>query len=185
MKSRVINPAEAKCVEKHLANDKDGMIKLLCQVMRVAGLRVSDACNLKFSDIDGNILCVVEQKTGKSKQVVLPVQLVNAIAKRQKAHPDETYVFVSAYNRKCGKDKPVSRRYVLDSIKKAAKDAGIKGQVSPHSFRKCAGTEVYKRTGNDIVAAQKFLNHSSPVVTMVYLAVNQEAIDNVTAHMEL
>ena len=73
MKSRVITPAEARIIEEHLEN---GMLKLLCQVMRVAGLRVSDACGLKYNDINDNVLFVVEQKTGKSKRVVLPLWLV-------------------------------------------------------------------------------------------------------------
>lgn len=184
MKSRVINPAEAKIIEEHL---EDGMLRLLCQVMRVAGLRVSDACGLKYSDIEGNVLFVVEQKTGKGKRVVLPLWLVNAVNTRREAYPNEEYIFVSAYNRKCGKDKPVSRRHVLNAIQEAAKAGGVEGQISPHSFRKCAAAEVYECSGGNAFTAQMFLNHSSVGGTVYYLPAedhSQEDIDYITGHIE-
>ena len=184
MKSRVINPTEAKIIEEHLEDD---MLKLLCQIMRVAGLRVSDACGLKYSDINDNVLFVVEQKTGKSKRVVLPLWLVNAVNTRRVNYPDEEYIFVSAYNRKCGKDKPVSRRHVLNAIQEAAKAGGVEGQISPHSFRKCAAAEVYECSGGNAFTAQRFLNHSSVGGTVYYLPVedySQEDIDYITGHIE-
>lgn len=184
MKSRVITPAEARVIEEHLEN---GMLKLLCQVMRVAGLRVSDACGLKYNDINDNVLFVVEQKTGKSKRVVLPLWLVNAINARHEAYPSEEHIFVSAYNRKCGKDKPVSRRHVLNAIQEAAKAGGVEGQISPHSFRKCAAAEVYECSGGNAFKAQRFLNHSSVGGTIYYLPAedyNQEDIDYITEHIE-
>lgn len=186
MKSRVINPAEAKIIEEHLEDD---MLKLLCQVMRVAGLRVSDACGLKYSDIEDNVLFVVEQKTGKNKRVVLPLWLVDAVNTRREAYPNEEYIFVSAYNRKCGKDKPVSRRHVLNAVQEAAKAGGVGGQISPHSFRKCAATEIYEGSGCNALNAQKFLNHSSVGGTLYYLPpeccnYDQEVIDYITEHIE-
>lgn len=186
MKSRVINPAEAKIIEEHLEDD---MLRLLCQVMRVAGLRVSDACGLRYNDIKDNILFVVEQKTGKGKRVVLPLWLVEAVNARHATYPGEEYIFVSAYNRKCGKDKPVSRRHVLNAIQEAAKAGGVDGQISPHSFRKCAATEIYECSGGNALNAQRFLNHSSVGGTLYYLPTecynyDQEVIDYITEHIE-
>ena len=142
MKSRVINPAEARIIEEHLEDD---MLKLLCQIMRVAGLRVSDACGLKYNDIEDNVLFVVEQKTGKSKRVVLPLWLVNAVNTRRANYPDEEYIFVSAYNRaSVGKINPsvadtsstLSRKQPKQVVWRGRLVPIVSGSVQPPKFMK-------------------------------------------------
>ena len=41
-----------------------------------------------------------------------------------------------------------------------------KGQISPHSARKLAAVEAYRKGGLD--AAQRLLSHSDPAVTLLY-----------------
>ena len=46
--------------------------------------------------------------------------------------------------------------------------------ISSHSIRKATATKVYQATGNDIVKAMIFLNHSSPITTKNYLNITNE-----------
>lgn len=102
--------------------------------------------NLKFSQFkEGNTLEVLESKTGKKKEIIVPAKVWEIVERRRQAFPKDEYVFTSHSNRASGK-APVSREQVNREIKQAAENVGIKGTVGCHSFRKFSATQVWEKS---------------------------------------
>ena len=136
------------------------------------GLRLSDILAMSLSDFyltdQGYRLKIREQKTGKERNVPIPLILHNyiteyAISKGRKR--DET-IF------------KLTPRAVTKYIKKVADFLDLE-HVSSHSWRKMYALNVYKKTDNDIVAVQQALMHSSLAVTQRYLNRRSEKLEEV------
>lgn len=63
-------------------------------------------------------------------------------------------------------------------MNKAARMVGIKGKIGTHTLRKTFGCHFYQQY-NDIVMLQKIFNHSTPSITLRYIGIEQEDIDEV------
>ena len=131
---------------------------LVCEVSLHTGLRVSDVLALKTAQLAPRFW-VTEQKTGKRKQVGLPAPLLAAIL----AQAGEEWAFP-------GRDgtKPRTRQAVWKDVKRAAAAFRIPRNIAPHSFRKTYAADVMRAYGN-LQKVQKALNHSSYMVTMLYV----------------
>ena len=74
----------------------------------------------------------------------------------------------------------LDKKYTPDAINKilnkAAKIAEINIHIGTHSLRKTFGYHHYKKFGN-LPLLQKILNHSSSAVTLRYIGLEQEIID--------
>ena len=108
------------------------------ETMYSCGLRVSEACNLKLSDLYLNEGFIKVEGKG-SKQRLVPIS-ERAIAEimaymTHRAEIDikpghEDYLFVSAHFK-----KKMSRITMFHIIKELAEQAGIKKTISPHTLR--------------------------------------------------
>lgn len=155
--------------------------------------RGGDTLNLKWGDIlhlaDNGQYEVInseynrirEQKTGKSAMLVFNKNAVAAIEYYLQAtglQPKASdYVFPS---RKGGHIDVGSMRKV---IKEAALACGIPFNVGTHSLRKTFGYNLYKST-NDLALVQKVLNHESPIVTLRYIGIDAELIQQAYDQVE-
>ncbi len=145
------------------------------------GLRVGDILLLKWGDLNKQTICIKEQKTGKTKEFKLNTVAVNAIGvvkafRKTQGLPEpdpETFVFESA--RKPG--KPLTRQYVWATLNYYAEQIGLKG-IGTHSMRKTFGYHAYQR-GVDITLLCRVFNHSAPSVTLRYIGIEKENIDDV------
>ena len=61
---------------------------------------------------------------------------------------------------------------------------GIKEKIGTHTLRKTFGYHAYIKTKN-IALIQKLLNHSSPSVTLRYIGITQDDLDNVYLNLDL
>ncbi|YAF36679.1 tyrosine-type recombinase/integrase [Klebsiella pneumoniae] len=146
-------------------------------------LRVGDTVNLKFNQFkEGNTLEVLESKTGKKKEIIIPSKVWEIVERRRQAFPRDEYVFTSHSNRASGK-APVSREQVNREIKQAAENVGIKGTVGCHSFRKFASTQIFEQSNGNLALAMKALNHSDPKVTMNYLKIDVKSVGAALANI--
>ncbi len=136
------------------------------------GLRLGDVLSMKLSQIhtseNGYRLKIKEKKTGKERDVPMPSELYAylteyAISKGRKR--DET-IFT------------LTPRAVTKYIKKVTDYLGLEN-VSSHSWRKMYSLKIYQSTGNDIVAVQQALMHSSLAVTQRYLNRRSEKLESV------
>jgi integrase/recombinase XerD len=144
--------------------------RTILEVMYSCGLRVSEACNLKLSDLylkEGFIK--VEGKG--SKQRLVPIseraiaEIMNYLADRadieiKPGHED--YLFVSAHFK-----KKMSRITVFHIIKELSEQVGLKKTISPHTFRHSFATHLLEG-GANLRVIQSMLGHEDIGTTEIY-----------------
>jgi len=140
------------------------------------GMRASDICALKFSQIhwDRNTIEFVTKKTGKHAVLPLPADVGNAIIKYLKcARPnvDAEHVFLGMQTPH-NKLKPASLHTI---VTKAFRNAGIivnpGRRHGPHALRASLATAMLKENVPLPVISQT-LSHSTTDTTRIYLKVD-------------
>lgn len=181
--TKIITQAEAFKLISWLESHNKQLFADVAVTMASLCLRVGDTVNLKFSQFkEGNTLEVLESKTGKKKEIIVPAKVWEIVERRRQAFPKDEYVFTSHSNRASGKT-PVSREQVNREIKQAAENVGIKGTVGCHSFRKFSATQVWEKSNGNLALAMKALNHSDPKVTMNYLKIDVKSVGAALANI--
>jgi integrase len=153
-----------------------------------SGLRVSDLLRLKVGDVldaKGKIkdrITLREQKTGKAK--TFPIS--QTAAKAIKEYLDT--------RRGCSREEPLflsrkekghlRRAQAYKIIRDAARAVGIEEAIGTHTLRKTFGYWAYKE-GKDLTLIQKLLNHASPAVTLAYIGITQDQLDDVYLSLNL
>lgn len=62
-------------------------------------------------------------------------------------------------------------------IRDACEEAGLEERIGTHSMRKTFGYHHYQQF-KDVVILQKIFNHSSPQITLRYIGIEQDQIDD-------
>lgn len=137
--------------------------RLACEVSLATGLRIGDVLYLKPEQVRKQRFTVREQKTGKTRSVRLPKDLMERCISCAGQH----YVFENRLNGR----KPRTRQAVYKDLKRVAKNYGCKKNVTPHSARKVFAVEEFEKTGS-LKRVQKLLNHSDEAVTILYAMAN-------------
>ena len=78
----------------------------------------------------------------------------------------------------------IKRNQAYKILSEAAHAVGIKDNIGTHSMRKTFGYHAYK-TGIDISILQKIFNHSCPSITLRYIGITQDDIDDVYLNLNL
>lgn len=153
-----------------------------------SGLRISDLLNLSVADVmdaKGKLkdrITLKEQKTGKSKDFPMGCTTVKALKEYLDTRKDLSLDQTLFPSRKGG--KPLSRQQAYRIINEAARAVGVTEDIGTHTLRKTFGYHAYKR-GLDITRIQKLLNHSAPSVTLAYIGIKKEELDNVYLSLNL
>lgn len=145
--------------------------RLVFLLLYGAGLRVSELCNLKKSDVDldRNLIVVRGGKGAKDRVVPIPDELAEEIKSYLETRDDGSeYLLVEERRKK--KDK-LSTKTVWYLLRKYGQKAGIK--VTPHMLRHSFATHMLER-GVDIRAIQELLGHSNLSTTQIYTKVTVE-----------
>lgn len=149
--------------------------RAIIEILYSCGLRVSEVCNLKRSDLylaEGFI-----RVTGKGdKQRLVPIS-PRAIAELEAYDADrsaiaikpgyEDYVFVSERLK-----KSLSRIMVFRMIKELVAAVGITKNVSPHTFRHSFATHLLEG-GANLRIIQAMLGHESIATTEIYTHIDR------------
>ncbi len=131
---------------------------LACRVSLATGLRIGDVLQLRPEQLQKQRFTIREEKTGKSRRIHLPKDLWKGL----QDHAGKYWVFPGRDPR-----KHRTRQAVWADVKRARKAFRMKENVSPHSMRKIAAVEEFRRTG-DLKRVQLYLNHDNLAVTMIY-----------------
>lgn len=149
--------------------------RAIIEMLYSCGLRISELTNLKFSDLfldDGFIR--VEGKG--SKQRLVPIshtaikEIGNYLLDRKLIDVkkgSEDIVFLSK------RGTAISRIMVFHFIKQYADQAGIKKNISPHTFRHSFATHLLEG-GANIRAIQQMLGHEKITTTEIYTHLDRE-----------
>jgi site-specific recombinase XerD len=133
-----------------------------------AGLRISEACNLKIRDIDSESMRIFVRCGKNSKDRYSLLSQTNLVILREywrecrPNHPDG-WLFLN----KDGSEK-IHRRTVQSAFNAAAKRAGINKDVSTHTLRSCFATHLLEG-GADIHSIMRLLGHANLRNTSIYL----------------
>lgn len=149
--------------------------RAIIEVLYSCGLRISELTNLKFSDLfldDGFIR--VEGKGSKQRLVPISPTAIKEIGNYllDRKYLDvkkgsEDMVFLSK------RGTPISRIMVFHFIKQYAELAGIKKNISPHTFRHSFATHLLEG-GANIRAIQQMLGHEKITTTEIYTHMDRE-----------
>lgn len=131
--------------------------RLACQLALHTGLRIGDVLALRTDQLKPR-LTVREAKTGKSRRVTIPKQLLADI----RAQAGDTWAWP-------GRDpsKHRTRQAVWADVKRAQRACRLPSNIGPHSLRKTYAVRQYAKSG-DLGKVQAALNHSDMAVTMLY-----------------
>lgn len=137
-----------------------------------SGLRISDILPLRVMDVKyTRHLKVREKKTGNARKIIITESLKHEIEKYTKSLADSDYLFPS---RKGG--LPISRIQAWHIIHEAAKACRVEGPIGTHTLRKTFGYHFYQRY-KDVAMLQYIFGHSSPSVTLRYIGINDDMVD--------
>lgn len=166
-----------------------------------SGLRISDLLTLTVGDVAikgkktpsiSDRITLKEAKTGKTKSFPLGETAKKAIReyiKSQKydcSDPEQRSIPLFP-SRKKGIERgsrPISRIQAYRILNDVAKVVGIEERIGTHTLRKTFAYHAYQ-SGYDLSMIQKLLNHSSPGVTLRYIGITQDEMDNVYLSLNL
>jgi integrase/recombinase XerD len=178
----VLNPAE---VDKLLAapDSRDWMgirDRAALELMYATGMRVSEMVNLTTEGLNldvGFIKC----KGKGDKERIVPVgrkakesvlRYMEKVRPRLLKKRQDSHLFLSRLGRK------VSRQSFWKMIKRSARAARIKKEITPHTLRHSFATHLLER-GADLRVVQEMLGHSDISTTQIYTHINKERLKSI------
>jgi integrase/recombinase XerD len=163
----------SKLLEQPKGNTAGGLRdKAMLELLYATGIRVSELVDLNLTDVNldmGFLRCI-----GKgSKERIIPMGQVAVASIRsylQKGRGklvgdiQETAVFVNVHGHR------LTRQGLWKILKKYVRQAGIEGDITPHTLRHSFATHLLEN-GADLRAVQEMLGHSDISTTQIYTQV--------------
>jgi site-specific recombinase XerD len=145
-----------------------------------AGLRLSEATNLKLPDIDSERmqLRILQAKGRKDRYVPLSPRLLTELRAYWKLERPAQFLFPGKTDQ-----VPLSSATIQKACKLAAASANIKKLVTPHTLRHSFATGLLE-AGVDLMAISKLLGHSSFTTTMIYLHCRKQHLGSVPSPID-
>jgi integrase/recombinase XerD len=147
--------------------------KAIIETLYGCGLRVSELVNLRITDIHKSEgFVIVTGKGDKQRLVPISDKALKEIdfytpeRNRLKSITDQNILFLNR------RGKKLTRVMIFNIIKDLASKAGIKKNVSPHTFRHSFATHMIE-AGADLRAVQEMLGHESILTTEIYTHIDR------------
>lgn len=146
-----------------------------------SGLRVSELVGLKIQDVffqdaflrifgKGNKERLVPASSTSLKLMKNYIDHIRTHIPIQKGNED--FVFLNRWGRK------LTRNMIFHIVKQATQKAGIRKNISPHTFRHSFATHLIEG-GADLRAVQEMLGHASITTTEVYIHISNRHLHQV------
>ena len=159
-----------------LSTPEGGRNKAILETMYSCGLRVSEAVNLKISNLYLDVGFIKVLGKGDKERLV-PIgkeasRLIQLYKNNIRVHVpvvrgEEDILFLNR------RGKRMSRVMIFLILKELVLKAGIKKSVSPHSLRHSFATHLVEG-GADLRAVQEMLGHESITTTEIYTHLDRE-----------
>lgn len=139
------------------------------------GFRISDLLKMQVKDVSGDLLCIAEQKTKKTKTIKISQKLKGVLQKFIELHglSQTDFLFFSRQS----KGKPMTVRRVQQIVKHIGKVVGISENINTHTMRKTFAYNIYQLSGNNIALVMETLNHSKEYITLRYLCLRDRLLN--------
>jgi len=144
--------------------------RTLLITLYATGLRCAELTHLKVSDIDSKrmVIHVRGGKGRKDRDVMLSPKLLEELRQHWRRLPRKTSDWLFPGNRWHTADYPIDEKTPRHACQGAARRAGLKHAIHPHTLRHCFATHLLE-AGADLRTIQILLGHSSLKETTVYL----------------
>ncbi len=140
--------------------------KTLVLLLYAAGLRVSEACELTWRNVDFNHSIIkVKGKGGKERQLSIIKSLKSALLEMAK-YKEGKFVFGKA---------ALNPRTAYQIIKDEGAKAGLLKPLHPHALRHSFATHMLS-SGVDLRVLQELLGHESLTATQKYLHLSLDSL---------
>ncbi|MGD6871212.1 tyrosine-type recombinase/integrase [Sutcliffiella horikoshii] len=136
------------------------------------GLRIYDILKLKIKDVSGTHIIMREKKTKKEKRIIIIPELKRALRSYIRERGPEEFLLKSQK----GKNRPIGRSAAYRILNKAAREFNL-SEIGTHTMRKTFGYHFYHQS-KDVSVLMKLFNHSDQKVTLRYIGVEQDTLDN-------
>ena len=163
-------------------DSKEGMRnKAILETLYSCGLRVSELVNLKVQNLFLDIGFIKVLGKGMKERLV-PIgtkaaECISIYMKEYRVNINisegfEGYLFINR------RGKNITRNMIFIIIKDLVKKAGLKKNISPHTFRHSFATHLIEG-GADLRAVQEMLGHESITTTEIYTHLNKNYLKEV------
>lgn len=158
----VLSPQEVKAI---FDATEDIKYKAIFMTIYSAGLRISEACNLKVTDIDSKNMQIFIRlgKGKKDRYSILSKSNLKILREYWKIYQPKEYLFSGRYRTDALNPRSVQKVFV-QSLKKAK----ITKNATVHTLRHSFATHLLD-AGTDICYIQRLLGHSRISTTTIYL----------------
>lgn len=174
----ILSPAE---VNHFLGNIASLKHLAILSTLYASGLRVSEACHLKVTDIDSQrmTLLVRQGKGNKDRYSLLSPRLLEILRHYWKVQRPTDWLFPSPT-----RNQPISRSAVGLACKKALKCSDLKKPVTPHCLRHAFACHLLE-SGTELRTIQLLLGHRSLSTTARYLKLAVSQVCATTSPLDL
>ncbi|MFZ4404720.1 MAG: tyrosine-type recombinase/integrase [Pseudobdellovibrionaceae bacterium] len=162
---------ETMAVLNHLQSHPELLQKeVLFLVLYGAGLRISEACGIRWKDIQWSRRAILVLGKGQKERWVLAPQMVfDRLRDWQKQSlPQQDFVF---YNQKSGQGLGTRQAYAW--IHQLGQEAGLLRPLHPHALRHSFATHLLT-SGANLRTLQQLLGHSNLASTEKYTHLNTD-----------
>ena len=134
------------------------------------GLRISEACDLRLSQIDfsGGTLRVLG-KGAKERIVAMPLMTRNQLKKYTREYPAKPFIFGG---------EGLNSRKAYQIVRDWGARAGLKKDLHPHALRHSFATQLLV-SGANLRTLQKVLGHESLTATQIYTHLDRDHLSSV------
>lgn len=156
----ILSQDEVRALLRAVENGRD---RVMITLAYACGLRVSELASLRVGDVDGarKLLHIHAGKGRKDRLVPLSDSLLNLLREYWRVYRPREWLFVGE------RGGHVHDRTVQRAVRDAARDAGVKKKVTPHTLRHCFATHMLE-AGVDVRTVQSMLGHTSIGTTIRY-----------------
>lgn len=159
-----LSEAEVASMIRATRNVRD---KAILTILAYSGIRSKELCALRVNDINlgNNSIRILLGKGQKDRVCNIAPQCVQVLIEYVQAfpRPGEAYLFTTM-----DRGKKYNGNALRKTLKKIAKQAGIKRRVWPYQLRHSLATNLMKR-GANILTVKEQLGHAFIDTTMVYV----------------
>ena len=155
--------------------------RTVLMTLYATGVRRNELTHLRVSDIDSQRMVVrIEGGKGrKDRDVMLSPKLLEELRAHWRRLQRKPSSWLFPGNRDHRGDQPIDTKTVWNACKQAAKRAGIKKHVHPHTLRHSFATHLLE-AGADLRTIQILLGHRDLEETTIYLHLSERHL-NATA----
>jgi site-specific recombinase XerD len=177
----VLSPEE---VARLIDSARNLMHRTMLMTLYATGLRRAELCHLKVTDIDSErmVIHVHQGKGSRDRDVLLTPKLLETLREYWRWMKPKTYLFPGMVNN-WRADVPITEKIVWAAVDEAAKQAGIKKHISPHTLRHSFATHMLE-AGADLRTIQVLLGHSKLEHSTVYLHLSRRHLQAIPSPLE-